>query len=323
MLDPIFSLRRRVRARARRHGHAIFSTVVAESREEVLDLADKYRDPATFERAAILAWTQAQVQLHHLGIDSDEAHLFQRLANRIIYSRPVAAAAGERARCATTRARRRCGRTASPATCRSCVVRIDEADDIDIVRQLLRAHEYWRMKLLAVDLVIINEQGATYAQDLQARSRRWCAPASRRSATRRTRATAACTSCAAISCAEPDRVLLLVGGARGAAEPARHAWPSRWSRLERPDEPHPPRAGAAARRAVEATQAGRPRPELEFFNGLGGFADGRTRVRDHPRARAVDAGAVDERHRQPARSASRSRSRAPATRGRATAARTS
>ena len=36
-----------------------------------------------------------------------------------------------------------------------------------MVRQLLRAHEYWRLKLLAVDLIIINEQGATYADDLQ------------------------------------------------------------------------------------------------------------------------------------------------------------
>ena len=38
----------------------------------------------------------------------------------------------------------------------------------DIVRQLLRAHEYWRMKQLAVDLVILNEQAPSYAQDLQA-----------------------------------------------------------------------------------------------------------------------------------------------------------
>ena len=38
------------------------------------------------------------------------------------------------------------------------LVRIDDADDLEIVRQLLRAHEYWRMKRLAVDLVILNEQ---------------------------------------------------------------------------------------------------------------------------------------------------------------------
>jgi len=43
----------------------------------------------------------------------------------------------------------------------------DEAEDLDIIRQLLRAHEYWRMKQLAVDLVILNEQPPSYAQNLQ------------------------------------------------------------------------------------------------------------------------------------------------------------
>src|SRR5439155_86510 len=30
-----------------------------------------------------------------------------------------------------------------------------------------RAHEYWRMKHLAVDLVILNERASSYIQDLQ------------------------------------------------------------------------------------------------------------------------------------------------------------
>ena len=166
VLDPVFSLRRRVRLTPGGTVHVIFSTVVAESRDAVLDLADKYREPATFDRALTLAWTQAQVQLHHLGIETDEAHLFQRLANRIIYSDPsLRPTAGVMARNE---------RGASGLWARGIsgdvpivVVRIDGPDDLDIVRQLLRAHEYWRLKLLTVDLVIVNEQGVSYAQDLQ------------------------------------------------------------------------------------------------------------------------------------------------------------
>ena len=76
---------------------------------------------------------------------------------------------GRRPACwpATSGARPACGPTASRATCPSSWSRIDEAEDLDIVRQLLRAHEYWRLKLLDVDLVILNEHGATYAEDLQ------------------------------------------------------------------------------------------------------------------------------------------------------------
>jgi cyclic beta-1,2-glucan synthetase len=167
VLDPIFSLRRRVRLAPGATAHVLFSTVVAGTREAALDLADKYRHPATFERVMTLAWTQAQVQLHHLGIESDEAHLFQRLANRILYSDPsLRPSAGLLAK--NERGASGLWGHGISGDLPIVVVRIDEAADIAIVRQLLRAHEYWRIKLLKVDLVIVNEQAASYAQELQA-----------------------------------------------------------------------------------------------------------------------------------------------------------
>ncbi len=85
VLDPIVSLRRRVRIRPGKTVRLVYSTLVAPSRNAALDLAEKYHDITTFERAATLAWTQAQVQLHHLGITTDEAHLFQMLSGSILY----------------------------------------------------------------------------------------------------------------------------------------------------------------------------------------------------------------------------------------------
>ena len=68
MLDPIFALRRRVRIAPGATVRIAFWTMVASTREALLDGVDKHRDATAFERAATLAWTQAQVQLHHLGI---------------------------------------------------------------------------------------------------------------------------------------------------------------------------------------------------------------------------------------------------------------
>ncbi|MDH5641314.1 MAG: hypothetical protein OEY28_08465, partial [Nitrospira sp.] len=85
VLDPMMSLRRTVRVPPGGTVRVAFSTIVGSTRGHVLELADKYRDPRVFERAVSLAWTQAQVQLHHLGIGTDEAHLFQRLANAVLY----------------------------------------------------------------------------------------------------------------------------------------------------------------------------------------------------------------------------------------------
>ncbi|HXM08178.1 MAG TPA: glucoamylase family protein, partial [Candidatus Acidoferrum sp.] len=62
VLDPIISLRRTVHVPPGTTVRLIFSTIAAETREQAIDLADKYRDSRAFERTITLAWTQAQVQ---------------------------------------------------------------------------------------------------------------------------------------------------------------------------------------------------------------------------------------------------------------------
>src|SRR5204862_2354849 len=166
VLDPIVSLRRRVRLPSGATARVTFSTLVAPSREQAIDLAEKYHDAATFDRAATLAWTQAQVQQHHLGMGPDEAHLFQSLGRLVLYSDRMLRPPAE------VLARHTGGPEALwthgiSGDLPMVLVQIDEPEDVEIVRQLLRAHEYWRMKGLAVDLIILNERAPSYAQDLQ------------------------------------------------------------------------------------------------------------------------------------------------------------
>ena len=52
------------------------------------------------------------------------------------------------------------GLRASRATCRSCCCGSATPTNIDLVRELVQAHAYWRLKGLAVDLVIWNEDAA-------------------------------------------------------------------------------------------------------------------------------------------------------------------
>ena len=166
VLDPIFSLRCRIRILPGSTVRIAFWTMVAPSHKEVLDLADKHHDATAFERAVTLAWTQAQVQLHHLGIDIEEAHLFQHLASHILYSNPeLRPPSGALLRNDSGQSGLWAHRISGDLPI--VLLRIDEPDGLDIVRQLLHAHEYWQMKLLAVDLVILNEQPQSYTMDLQ------------------------------------------------------------------------------------------------------------------------------------------------------------
>ena len=167
VLDPVVSLRRVVRIPPQATVRVAFWTLIAPSRQEALDLADKHRDATAFDRATTLAWTQAQVQLYHLGISADDAHVFQRLANRVLYSDPTLRPPSE-----TLKRNEGTAAMLWPQGISGdlpiVLIRIDETADLDVVRQLLLAHEYWRMKLLSVDLVILNERAPSYVQDLEA-----------------------------------------------------------------------------------------------------------------------------------------------------------
>ncbi|WP_145587496.1 GH36-type glycosyl hydrolase domain-containing protein [Yersinia rochesterensis] len=166
VLDPIFSLRQSLLVPAGKTVTVSFWTLIASSKEALLDSVDRHRDRSAYDRAKTLAWTQAQVQLRHLDIKAEEAADFQQLAAPILY-------ADARFRSPSTTIMRGAG-AQSMLWAQSIsgdlpivLLRIEDIEDIEQVRQLLRAHEYWRMKRLAVDLVIINERASSYVQDLQ------------------------------------------------------------------------------------------------------------------------------------------------------------
>ncbi|HEY6905722.1 MAG TPA: glucoamylase family protein, partial [Candidatus Acidoferrales bacterium] len=137
VLDPIMSLRRTVRIPPGRTVHLTFATIVGSTREAVLDVADKYRDAKTVDRTRTLAWTQSQVQLRHLGIGAEEAHLFQRLANAVLYSdrslRPPPDVLSR-----TTIEKHALWSQGISGDLPIVMARIEDAEDVDLVRQLLR-----------------------------------------------------------------------------------------------------------------------------------------------------------------------------------------
>ncbi|MGA9993877.1 MAG: protein ndvB, partial [Pyrinomonadaceae bacterium] len=166
VLDPVFSLRQRVRLQAGEIAHITFTTAVAHTRDDAIRLADKYHDARTFEREASLAWTRSQVEMRHLGMDAEEAHLFQRLAGRVLYSdsslrpRPHVLAMNTKAQSALWM-------YGISGDLPIVIVRISGEEDLQMVRQILRGHEYLRLKGLAIDLVILNDRALSYIQSLQ------------------------------------------------------------------------------------------------------------------------------------------------------------
>jgi len=269
VLDPVFALRYRVRIPPGRTARLAYWTVVAHSRDELLDLVDKHRSPGTFERAATLAWTQAQVQLSHLGIGPEEADLFQRLASRVLYPDAALRPSPEVLRRGTGGAPALWAQGIS-GDLPIVLVRIDSPDDLPVVRQLLRAHEYWRMKQVMTDLVILNERGASYIQDLQIALEALIAASQARVQFGRPmeRRSLFVLRSDLISVETRGVLLARASGVLTARLGTLSDQLGRW-RAAKVSELPPRRAPRPLAPPLEPSV-----PGLEFFNGFGGFADG-------------------------------------------------
>ncbi|MEO8504785.1 MAG: glucoamylase family protein [Acidobacteriota bacterium] len=166
VLDPIFSLRQGVLLRPGGRVRLLFTTLLAESRDEALRQAEHYAAFTAWQRAATLAWTHSQVELRHLGMTVDEAHLFQRLASRALY---IEAALRAPVAVLERNSEGQSGLWAHGISGDLPIVllRIDHVDQRDVARQLMRALGYWRRRGLAIDVVILNEHPPSYVQYLQ------------------------------------------------------------------------------------------------------------------------------------------------------------
>ncbi len=165
VLDPVISLRRTVSVPP--HGAVIVDLIlgVTESRETALAHIEKYQSARMADRAFDLAWTHSQVTLHLLNATEAEAQLYGRLASALIYADPARRASPNVLR---NNRRGQSGLWSYGISGDAPIVllRISETAKLEIVRQLIRAHSYWRMKGLTVELVILNEDVSVYRQSL-------------------------------------------------------------------------------------------------------------------------------------------------------------
>ena len=166
VLDPIVSIRRVVVLQPRESVRLDLVTGVADTREAVVALAEKYSDPRLADRVFELAWTHSQILLGQLNATEADAQTYGRLAGSVIY-----ASALRRARASVLIKNRR-GQSGLwgygiSGDLPIVLVRIHDHTRIELVRQAVQAHAYWRLKGIAVDLVIWNEDDSVYRQTLQ------------------------------------------------------------------------------------------------------------------------------------------------------------
>lgn len=166
VLDPIFSLRYRFSLKPGTTMRIAFITLMADNRSQLLNMMEKYQELTASHRAFEMAWTYSQLELRHLGITLEDAQLFQKLASRILYPHSQLRASLERLENNKLGQSRLWGYGIS-GDLPLVVVSVDDIYDVTLVKQMLIAQTFWRLRGLKVDLLIINEEEMGYENPLQ------------------------------------------------------------------------------------------------------------------------------------------------------------
>ena len=166
VLDPVFSLRRRIRIPAHKKVSVTFWTIAAANRTQLEEAIGRIDHPESFARQSMHAWTRSQVQTRHVGFSLADAANVQKLARYLLYPHPALRAAPETIASGMGQQSALWPMSIS-GDFPIFALRIADVADIEIVAKALRVQEYLRARGLLVDLVVVNEQSSSYVQDLQ------------------------------------------------------------------------------------------------------------------------------------------------------------
>jgi len=164
-LDPIMALGQEIELGPHSTAQLAYITLAAESREEALRLAHRYQEWARIRLAFDLARSRSELELHRLGLSTPALEQIQQLLSLLLYPH-AALRAAPATLAANSEAQSGLWAYGISGDYPILLVCIGEQDELDLVRELLLAHAYWRGRGIKVDLVILNERETGYDQEL-------------------------------------------------------------------------------------------------------------------------------------------------------------
>jgi cyclic beta-1,2-glucan synthetase len=274
VLDPIVAIRYRITLEPETSATINMLSGIGETRDGCLSLVDKYQERRFTDRVLELAWTHNQVFLRQINATEADVKLYGRLAGSVIYANPSLRADP------SVLIRNRRGQSGLWSHAISgdfpiVLLRIEDPANIDLARQLVQAHAYWRLKGLTVDLVIWNEDHSGYRQGLHEQIMGLIAAGIEANMTDRP---------GGIFVRPGDQIsnedrILIQSVARVIITDGRGTLEEQISRYGPEKVVVPPLVPTRTRRPEPPAVAALPRHDLIFYNGLGGFTlDGREYV---------------------------------------------
>ena len=166
VLDPIMSIRTRLTLKPDEEGSIYYLTGTGESKDEILDLIYKYKEISKLEKNLDEYNYANQLELKHIGIRSAQANIYQSLASYLLYLHSGRKNREEYIKNINMNQENLWAYGISGDLPIILLIIYGE-EDIDLLRQVINMHYYFKNKGIKSDLIIYNEEEASYEEPLQ------------------------------------------------------------------------------------------------------------------------------------------------------------
>ena len=167
VLDPVFSLRLQVKVMPQEDTRISFVSLIADSRASLMELVEKYAYREACDAAFWMAKTRSQVETKYMNIKAADMELYQDMISDLVFLSPR-----KRSHTDLIGKNRRGKSSLWPYGISGdrpvVLVSIGNKNQTGILYEVLKAHEYWRLKDLKVDLVILSQEEHSYTNPLLA-----------------------------------------------------------------------------------------------------------------------------------------------------------
>ncbi len=162
--EPIVSFKRTMVLEPEEKVTLSLILAVGEDKEQVIKELNKFRNQETIKYHLELAKAKVEAENRYLGIQTKELELYQKMSGYLLVKNPLKTIKYNSPLEVPINKLWQYGISGDLPI---ILVKVKDLEDIELVEEAIKAHEYFRLKNIETDLVIINEEKYSYESSVK------------------------------------------------------------------------------------------------------------------------------------------------------------
>ena len=161
VVDPILALKRTILLKPQEEATFSLLLSVSEEKEEAIQNIKEYQKEEKIKQAFELSIAKADTEARYLRLNAKQIETYQKMLGYLIFSNPFRTKQMQNLE-EKKYLQSELWKYGISGDLPILLVKVEQSNEAEILEEILKAYEFFRLKNMAIDLVIINEEPNSY-----------------------------------------------------------------------------------------------------------------------------------------------------------------